>query len=84
MPCHPHDRHQLDLNHGIHRATPRDWIRIVTALQFRHRSVCGRIQKNTIVAAMMRRTKIETNTIAKIAASDMPHLLPHTAWTAAH
>jgi hypothetical protein len=46
-------------------------------LQFGHRSPSGRIQQNTTVAAMIRSTKNDTNTIAKIAASDMlPSPLP--------
>lgn len=71
IPLHPHVRHQLERNHGIQRVTPRDCTWIVTALQFGHRSPSGRIQQNTTVAAMMRSTKIDTNTIAKIAASDI-------------
>lgn len=46
-------------------------MRMVTALQFGHRSPFGKIQQNTSVAAMIRSTKIETKTIAKIAASDI-------------
>jgi hypothetical protein len=71
IPCQPHVRHQLDRNHGIHRAMPRDCNLIVTALQLRHLSVCGKIQRNTTVAAIMRSTKIEMKTTAKIAASDI-------------
>ena len=70
-PLQPQARHQLDRNHRMYLITPRDCSRIVTALQLGHRSPSGRIQKKTSVAAMIRSTKIDTKTIAKIAASDI-------------
>jgi len=70
-PLQPQARHQLDRNRRMYRIRPRDCSRIVTALQFGHRSPSGRIQQKTSVAAIIRSTKIDTKTIAKIAASDI-------------
>src|SRR5512133_243623 len=61
----------------MRRPMPVDCTRRVAASQCGQRSPWGRIQKNTSVAAMMRRTKNPPKISTKITASDdMAHLPP--------